>query len=79
MAERALYFWNNEYVVSLIEENSEVILPIMFEALYRISKEHWNKYVGYDYVGLQRRDFIMPNSEGPGPLNIMGVFSWLFD
>lgn len=43
VAERALYFWNNEYVVSLIEENSEVALPLMFDALYRISKEHWNK------------------------------------
>ena len=43
VAERALYFWNNEYVVSLIEENSDVILPIMFDCLYRISKEHWNK------------------------------------
>lgn len=45
VAERALYFWNNEYVVSLVEDNSEVVLPIMFDALYRISKEHWNKYV----------------------------------
>ena len=43
VAERALYFWNNEYVVSLIEENSEVAIPLMFDALYRISKEHWNK------------------------------------
>ena len=43
VAERALYFWNNEYIVSLIEENSDVILPIMFDSLYRISKEHWNK------------------------------------
>ena len=43
VAERALYFWNNEYIVSLIEENSDIILPIMFDNLYRISKEHWNK------------------------------------
>ena len=42
VAERALYFWNNEYVVNLIEENSHVVLPIMFDSLYRISKEHWN-------------------------------------
>lgn len=45
VAERALYFWNNEYVVSLIEENSEALLPIMFDSLYRISKEHWNKTI----------------------------------
>ncbi|CAG0891856.1 unnamed protein product [Darwinula stevensoni] len=42
VAERALYFWNNEYIMSLIEENNAVIMPIMFPALYRISKEHWN-------------------------------------
>ncbi|XP_022252554.1 serine/threonine-protein phosphatase 2A 56 kDa regulatory subunit epsilon isoform-like [Limulus polyphemus] len=45
VAERALYFWNNEYILSLMEENNEVILPIMFPALYRISKEHWNQTI----------------------------------
>ncbi|XP_029449105.1 serine/threonine-protein phosphatase 2A 56 kDa regulatory subunit alpha isoform isoform X2 [Rhinatrema bivittatum] len=42
VAERALYFWNNEYILSLIEENIDGILPIMFASLYKISKEHWN-------------------------------------
>ncbi|XP_012272267.1 serine/threonine-protein phosphatase 2A 56 kDa regulatory subunit epsilon isoform [Orussus abietinus] len=42
VAERALFFWNNEYVMSLVEENNHVIMGIMFPALYRISKEHWN-------------------------------------
>ncbi|RWS31710.1 serine/threonine-protein phosphatase 2A 56 kDa regulatory subunit epsilon-like isoform [Leptotrombidium deliense] len=45
VAERALYFWNNEYILSLIEENSNVVMPIMFPALYRISKEHWNQTI----------------------------------
>lgn len=45
VAERALYYWNNEYVMSLIGENATVILPIMFPALYKNSKSHWNKYV----------------------------------
>ncbi|XP_072031008.1 serine/threonine-protein phosphatase 2A 56 kDa regulatory subunit epsilon isoform-like isoform X2 [Amphiura filiformis] len=45
VAERALYFWNNEYVLSLIEENISVIMPIMFPSLYRISKEHWNQTI----------------------------------
>lgn len=45
VAERALYFWNNDYILSLIEENIDKILPIMFGSLYRISKEHWNPYV----------------------------------
>ncbi|XP_070577943.1 serine/threonine-protein phosphatase 2A 56 kDa regulatory subunit epsilon isoform-like [Ptychodera flava] len=45
VAERALYYWNNEYIMSLIEENSNVIMPVMFPALYRISKEHWNQTI----------------------------------
>ncbi|XP_013398881.1 serine/threonine-protein phosphatase 2A 56 kDa regulatory subunit epsilon isoform isoform X4 [Lingula anatina] len=45
VAERALYYWNNEYLMSLIEENSNIIMPIMFPALYRISKEHWNQTI----------------------------------
>jgi len=31
--------------MSLIEENNQVIMPIMFPALYRISKEHWNQTI----------------------------------
>ncbi|XP_064621295.1 serine/threonine-protein phosphatase 2A 56 kDa regulatory subunit epsilon isoform-like isoform X3 [Lineus longissimus] len=45
VAERALYYWNNEYIMSLIEENSNAILPIMFPSLYRISKDHWNQTI----------------------------------
>lgn len=45
VAERALYYWNNEYVMSLIQENVAVILPIMFPSLYRNSKSHWNKTI----------------------------------
>ncbi|KAI1719877.1 protein phosphatase 2A regulatory B subunit (B56 family) domain-containing protein [Ditylenchus destructor] len=45
VAERALYFWNNEYILSLIEETSTQVMPIMFPALYRISKEHWNQTI----------------------------------
>ncbi|KAK6754274.1 hypothetical protein RB195_013337 [Necator americanus] len=45
VAERALYYWNNEYVMSLIGENATVILPIMFPALYKNSKSHWNKTI----------------------------------
>nr|NP_001138072.1 well-rounded, isoform I [Drosophila melanogaster]ACL83530.1 well-rounded, isoform I [Drosophila melanogaster] len=45
VAERALYYWNNEYIMSLITDNSAVILPIMFPALNRNSKTHWNKTI----------------------------------
>lgn len=45
VAERALYYWNNEYVVNLISENNHVILPIVFGALYSNSKSHWNRQI----------------------------------
>lgn len=45
VAERALYLWHSEYILSMIEENANVIMPIMFPALYKISKEHWNQTI----------------------------------
>ncbi|KAM8852640.1 serine/threonine-protein phosphatase 2A 56 kDa regulatory subunit delta isoform [Synchiropus picturatus] len=45
VAERALYYWNNEYIMSLISDNAARILPIMFPALYKNSKTHWNKTI----------------------------------
>ncbi len=38
VAERALYFWNNEYFCNLVSDNVEIILPIMFAPLYENSK-----------------------------------------
>ena len=32
--------------MSLISDNAATILPIMFPALYRNSKNHWNKVTG---------------------------------
>ncbi len=43
VAERALYYWNNEYIMSLISDNANTILPITFPALYKNTKSHWNK------------------------------------
>ena len=45
VAERALYFWNNEYFCNLVTDNVEVILPIMFAPLYENSKGHWNRTI----------------------------------
>jgi serine/threonine-protein phosphatase 2A regulatory subunit B' len=45
VAERALYFWNNEYFCNLVSDNVETILPIMFAPLYENSKGHWNRYI----------------------------------
>ncbi|KAH9517629.1 Serine/threonine-protein phosphatase 2A 56 kDa regulatory subunit gamma isoform [Dermatophagoides farinae] len=45
VAERALYYWNNEYIVTLMSDNIQVILPIMFSALFRNAKSHWNRTI----------------------------------
>jgi len=45
VAERALLYWNNEYVVNLMSDNLAVLLPIVFPALYTNSKSHWNRTI----------------------------------
>ncbi|KAF9434078.1 hypothetical protein BGZ76_008561 [Entomortierella beljakovae] len=45
VAERALYYWNNEYIVNLIHDNANEILPIVFQSLYKNSKTHWNRTI----------------------------------
>lgn len=45
VAERALYYWNNEYIMTLMSDNVAAILPIMFPSLYRNAKTHWNKTI----------------------------------
>ncbi|ESO07316.1 hypothetical protein HELRODRAFT_98671 [Helobdella robusta] len=61
VAERALYFWNSEWVISLISENANTIIPIVFPALYQ-SKEHWNKSIhGLIYNALRLSMEIKPS------------------
>ncbi|XP_019443085.1 PREDICTED: serine/threonine protein phosphatase 2A 57 kDa regulatory subunit B' beta isoform-like [Lupinus angustifolius] len=45
VAERALFLWNNEHIVSLIAQNRTVILPIIFEAFEKNIQSHWNQAV----------------------------------
>lgn len=45
VAERALFLWNNEHIVSLIAQNRNVVLPIIFEALEKNIQCHWNQAV----------------------------------
>ncbi|KAI8029414.1 Serine/threonine protein phosphatase 2A 57 kDa regulatory subunit B' alpha isoform [Camellia lanceoleosa] len=40
VAERALFLWNNEHVVSLIVQNRQVILPLIYEALEKNMRGH---------------------------------------
>ncbi|CAA7046913.1 unnamed protein product [Microthlaspi erraticum] len=45
VAERALFLWNNDHVRSLITQNIRVIMPIVFPAMERNTRGHWNQAV----------------------------------
>lgn len=45
VAERVLYFWNNEYILSLISDNVQTIMPIVFPALHIDPNAHWNRTI----------------------------------
>mmetsp|Transcript_954 Transcript_954/g.1345 ORF Transcript_954/g.1345 Transcript_954/m.1345 type:complete len:471 (-) Transcript_954:211-1623(-) len=45
IAERALFFWHNEYISSLIADYRKEVLPIIFPALHVNSNNHWNQTV----------------------------------
>jgi len=45
VAERTLFLWNNEYIVSLIAQNRHVILPIVLTSITENSQSHWNATV----------------------------------
>ncbi|XP_010248839.1 PREDICTED: serine/threonine protein phosphatase 2A 57 kDa regulatory subunit B' theta isoform-like [Nelumbo nucifera] len=45
VAERALFLWNNDHIENLIKQNRKVILPIIFPALERNARNHWNQAV----------------------------------
>jgi serine/threonine-protein phosphatase 2A regulatory subunit B' len=45
VAERALYYWSNDYIMSLVGDNPHVLFPIILPALLRNSKQHWNKTI----------------------------------
>ncbi|KAH7576703.1 hypothetical protein JRO89_XS01G0133500 [Xanthoceras sorbifolium] len=45
VAERALFLWNNDHIRNLINLNRKVILPIIFPALERNTRGHWNQAV----------------------------------
>lgn len=45
VAERALLLWNNDYIVGLMSQFNEQILPLVLPVLTRLSKSHWNRNV----------------------------------
>lgn len=42
VAERSLYFFDNEYIMSLIEVNAKESFPLVLKSLKEISNTHWN-------------------------------------
>ncbi|XP_020097302.1 serine/threonine protein phosphatase 2A 57 kDa regulatory subunit B' iota isoform-like [Ananas comosus] len=45
VAERALFLCNNEHLINLISQNRQVILPLIYPALERNTRWHWNQSV----------------------------------
>ncbi|KAG6425462.1 hypothetical protein SASPL_115897 [Salvia splendens] len=45
VAERALFLWNNDHIENLVKQNRKVILPIIFPALEKNARHHWNQAV----------------------------------
>lgn len=45
VAERALFLWNNDHIENLIKQNLHDILPIIFPALEKNARNHWNQAV----------------------------------
>jgi len=42
VAERALFIWNNDDIVKMVNQNRQTLFPIVVGALYQNSKQHWN-------------------------------------
>lgn len=45
MAERSLFLWNNEYIVSLVAQFRHEALPLVFGPLQENANHHWNPAV----------------------------------
>ena len=45
VVERALFLWNNEYIVQQITNFKSTIFPIVFESLAKNAEGHWNSTV----------------------------------
>ncbi|XP_009409882.2 serine/threonine protein phosphatase 2A 57 kDa regulatory subunit B' alpha isoform-like isoform X1 [Musa acuminata AAA Group] len=62
VAERALFLWNNDHIVSLIAQNRSVIFPIIFEALEKNMQAHWNQAI-HGLTANVRKMFLDMDSE----------------
>lgn len=62
VAERALFLWNNDHIVSLIAQNRSAIFPIIFDALEKNMQGHWNQAV-HGLTANVRKMFLDMDSE----------------
>ncbi|XP_068652915.1 serine/threonine protein phosphatase 2A 57 kDa regulatory subunit B' beta isoform-like [Aristolochia californica] len=62
VAERALFLWNNDHIVSLIAQNRNMIFPIIFESLEKNMQSHWNQAV-HGLTANVRKMFLEMDSE----------------
>ena len=70
VAERALFLWNNEYIVQQITNFKSTIFPIVFESLAKNAEGHWNSTVHgltYNVQKLLMVRFTQPYTR-PSPL-----------
>ena len=68
VAERSLFLWNNEYIVSLVAQQRSAVLPLVFASLERNEREHWNP---------QARAPRMLPPHPPDPVRWAHTKSWL--
>jgi len=45
VAERALYLWSNDHIVSLVADSADTILPIIYGVLFFNAYHHWNRSI----------------------------------
>jgi len=45
VAERALFFWNNDLIGSMTSDHKAAVFPLIVPALHRIKSTHWNTTV----------------------------------
>jgi Protein phosphatase 2A regulatory B subunit (B56 family) len=45
VAERSLFLWNHEYIITLVAQYRAAVLPIVFGALEENAANHWNPAV----------------------------------
>ncbi|KAF8060618.1 B'ETA [Scenedesmus sp. PABB004] len=45
VAERSLFLWNHEYIITLVAQYRQAVLPIVFGALEENANSHWNPAV----------------------------------